>query len=54
MNATMKAGLVAVGAVFIADKVAGTFTDSGDSESEKLIWKVAVAGIVGAALSKLL
>lgn len=54
MNATMKFAVVAIGAVFLADKVAGTFTDSADSDTEKLIWKIAVAGVTGAALSKLI
>ena len=49
----MKAALISIGAVFIADKIAGTFTDAADSETEKLLWKIATAGVVGAALSKL-
>lgn len=53
MNATIKYGLVAVGAVFLADKISGTFTDSGDSETEKLMWKIVTAAVTGAALSKL-
>lgn len=54
MNATMKTGLVAVIAVFAADKIAGTFTDNNDSDTEKLLWKVISAAIIGVAASKLL
>lgn len=54
MNATMRIGLIAIIAVFAADKVAGTFTDAGDSDTEKLLWKVASAAIVGVAASKLI
>lgn len=53
MNGTMKFALISVVAVFAADKIAGTFTDANDSETEKLLWKIASAAVVGVAVSKL-
>lgn len=53
MNGAMKFALVAVIAVFGADKISGTFTDSNDTETEKLMWKIAAAAVLGAAASKL-
>ncbi len=53
MNATMKFALVGVVSVFAADKIAATFTDAADSETEKLMWKIASAAVVAVAMSKL-
>jgi hypothetical protein len=52
MTPMVKYVIATVAAAWISDKVVGQFTDGGDSATEKLMWRLGSAALVGAIVSK--
>jgi len=52
MSPMVKLVIATVAAAWISDKVVTQFTDGGDSATEKLMWRLGSAGLIGVIASK--
>lgn len=52
MSPMVKLVVVAIVAAWVSDKAVAQFTDGGDSATEKMMWRVGTAGLVGVIASK--
>jgi len=52
MTPMVKLVLACLAAAWISDKAVAQFTDGGDSATEKIMWRLGAAGLVGVVAAK--